>query len=366
MPAAGGSDRPSRDNGAMHELQFTLAGRPLGGEAAAFVVAEVAQAHDGSLGMAHAYIDAVADAGADAVKFQTHLAETESTLDEPFRVPPSGQDATRFDYWRRMEFSPDQWLGLAAHAAERGIVFLSSPFSVAAVELLDRVGVPAWKIGSGEVVSEELLDAVVATRKPVLLSSGMSTYAEIGAAVDRCRGGGSDVAVLQATSRYPVAFEEVGLNVLTELRSRFTCPVGLSDHSGTIWPSLAAVTLGAAIVEVHVVFDRRSYGPDVSSSLTIDELGLLVAGCEAISIMRRHPVDKDARAAELSTMRELFSKSVAAVVDLPEGAVLTRESLTTKKPGSGIPPADLNSLIGRRLRHAVRADRLLRWEDVDA
>src|SRR5439155_19051862 len=122
---------------------FEIAGRPVGGPRS-FVVAEVAQGHDGSVGLAHAHIDAAADAGADAVKFQTHIAEAESTREERFRVPFSQQDATRFDYWRRMEFSEDEWRGLAAHAEERDLVFFSSPFSLEAVELLERVGVPAW------------------------------------------------------------------------------------------------------------------------------------------------------------------------------------------------------------------------------
>lgn len=348
----------------MEDPHFALAGHVIGG-GSAFVVAEIAQAHDGSLGMAHAYIDAIADAGAHAVKFQTHFADAESTRDETFRVPLSAQDATRFDYWRRMEFTESQWARLAVHATDRGIIFLSSPFSTAAVHLLERLAVPAWKIGSGELASSDLLDAVIATRKPILLSSGMSTYDEIGVAIQRCRAGGCEVAVFQATTRYPVRFEEVGLNVLAELKSRFNCPVGLSDHSGSIWPSVAAVALGAAIVEVHVVFDRRSYGPDVSSSLTVDELALLVSGCHAISTMRRHPVDKDVRAEELQPMRELFSRSVAPADDLPAGAILSRDLLTTKKPGTGIPSSELDRLVGRRLRRDVRADRLLRWEDVD-
>lgn len=350
----------------MENRGFAVAGRAIADDAAPFVVAEVGQAHEGSLGMAHAYVDAVADAGADAVKFQTHLADAESTREEWFRIPMSGQDATRFDYWRRMEFAPDEWERLARHATNRGLIFLSSAFSTAAIELLEALGVPAWKVGSGEVASPELLDSLIATGKPILLSSGMSTYAELRGAVERCRGGGCDVAVLQATSRYPVRLEQVGLNVLEELRSRFDCVVGLSDHSGSIWPSVAAVALGAAIVEVHVVFDRRSYGPDVSSSLTLDELALLVAGCRSVWTMRRHPVDKDAEVAELAPMRDLFSRSVAPVEDLATGTVLTRQVLTTKKPGTGIPPSEIDRLIGRRLRRAVAADRLLSWDDIDA
>ena len=156
-----------------------IAGREIGPGQPALIVAEIAQAHDGSLGLAHAFMDAIADAGADAVKFQTHIASAESTIDEPFRVRFSQQDATRYDYWRRMEFEPEQWQRLANHARERGLVFLSSPFSVAAVELLRDIGMPAWKIGSGEFASADLWQAMAETGAPILYSTGMSKLSEI-------------------------------------------------------------------------------------------------------------------------------------------------------------------------------------------
>src|SRR5215207_9249425 len=173
-------------------------GRPL-------VIGEVAQAHDGSLGLAHAFIDAIADAGAGAVKFQTHIAEAESHPSEPWRVKFSPADDTRFDYWKRMEFSEEQWLGLATHARERDLAFLSSPFSIEAVALLRRIGVAGWKVASGEVSNAELLDAMASAGGPVLLSSGMSPWPELDAAVTRLRAAGaSRLAVLQCTSSYPV------------------------------------------------------------------------------------------------------------------------------------------------------------------
>ena len=149
------------------------------------IIAEVAQAHDGSLGTAHAYIDAAARAGADAVKFQTHIAAAESSPAEPWRVKFSLQDATRYDYWRRMEFTEEQWAGLRMHADETGLIFLSSPFSVEAAEMLLRVGMRAWKIASGEVNNVPLFECITATRLPVLLSTGMSRLAEIDRAVER-------------------------------------------------------------------------------------------------------------------------------------------------------------------------------------
>jgi len=143
------------------------------------VIAEIAQAHDGSLGTAHAFIDVAADAGADAIKFQTHIAAEESTPAESFRVEFSWQDATRYEYWKRMEFTETQWLELSGHASERDLVFMSTPFSVRAIDMLEQMGVPAWKVGSGDVGNHVFLQRMVATGKPVLLSSGRSSAARL-------------------------------------------------------------------------------------------------------------------------------------------------------------------------------------------
>lgn len=248
------------------------------------VIGEVGQAHDGSLGMAHAFIDAIADAGADAVKFQTHIAAAESRTDEPWRVKFSYADGTRYEYWQRMEFSAQAWAGLRQHALDRGLAFLSSLFSLEAVQLLRRVGVAAWKIASGEVAHPQLLDAVAHTGVPVLLSSGMSGWAELDGAVALLRAAGAGpLAVLQCTSAYPVTPEQVGLNVLDQIRQRYGCAAGLSDHSGTVFPALAAVTLGARVVEVHVTLSREMFGPDVAASVTTCEFRQLVAGVRYLS-----------------------------------------------------------------------------------
>ena len=241
--------------------RISIEGRNVGQGNPALIIAEVAQSHDGSLGLAHAFVDAAAEAGADAIKFQTHFAAEESTLDEPFRIRFSQQDQTRFDYWRRMEFSPDQWHGLASHARERGLIFLSTPFSMAAIELLRKIGVPAWKIGSGEFASSDLWKAMAATGTPILFSTGMASRAEIDGAVTIFRSSAVPHALLQCTSTYPCPLEEVGLNVIDELRARYACPVGLSDHSGSVFPGLAALARGADIVEIHVTFDRGMFGP---------------------------------------------------------------------------------------------------------
>jgi N,N'-diacetyllegionaminate synthase len=330
-----------------------------------FIIAEVAQAHDGSLGMAHATVDAIAHTGADAVKFQTHIAAAESTPSEPWRVRFSPQDACRYDYWKRMEFTEAQWRGLKEHAEARGLRFLSSPFSVEAVELLTRVGVAAWKVASGEVANLELLERMAATGLPVLLSTGMSPLSEIDAAVARLREHRMRVTVMQCTSAYPCPPERIGLNLLATFRERYRCGVGLSDHSGTIYPGLAAATLGIEALEVHVTLSRELFGPDVPASVTTSELRQLVEGVRFIERMRAHPVDKDAVAGELDGIRRLFTKSIVARMDLPAGTVLRGEHLAVKKPGTGIRADRLKEVLNRRLKRALPADALLGEDDLE-
>jgi N,N'-diacetyllegionaminate synthase len=329
------------------------------------IVAEVAQAHDGSLGLAHAFIDAVARTGADAIKFQTHIAAAESTPDEPWRVKFSPQDATRFDYWKRMEFTAEQWHSLKKHADERGLLFLSSPFSVEAVDLLARVGVAAWKVASGEVSAPQMMESIAATRLPVILSTGMSLVSEVDDVVERVKSHKLSLAILQCTSAYPCPPEKVGLNLIPFYRERYNTFVGLSDHSGTIYPGLAAATLGIDVLEVHVTFSREMFGPDVVSSITMDEMRQLVEGIRFIEQMKAHPLDKDAMVEELAPLRRMFMKSIVARTDLAAGTVLSAEHLTVKKPGSGIPASRLPDLIGSRLRRDLKADELLRENDVE-
>jgi N,N'-diacetyllegionaminate synthase len=287
---------------------FDIAGRHVGDGSPCLIVAEVGQAHEGSLGQAHAYIDAIAQAGADAVKFQCHIAEAESTPDEQWRVPPDWpQDESRYAYWKRMEFTQEQWWSLAAHAEQVGLIFLCSPFSVEAVRLLDPM-VPAWKVSSGEIGNYRIRHAIEATPtfKPTIVSTGMSSTEEVDYLLDGWCTTSRRVAVLQCTSTYPCPPERVGLNIMQRFREQFTgCAVGLSDHSGTIWPGLAAVALGCDVLEVHVCFSKQEFGFDVESSITIDELARLVEGIRFIE-RAKTPVDKDAMARELVPMRKLF------------------------------------------------------------
>jgi len=335
------------------------------GSGRCLIIGEVALTHDGSLGLAHAFVDAIASAGADAVKFQTHIAAAESTPSEPFRVKFSRQDKTRYDYWKRMEFSEEGWRGLAEHARERGLLFLSSPFSVRAVEMLERIEMPLWKIASGETSNNLLLDRILDTGRPVLLSTGMSPVEEIDGAVARVRARKVDVGVFQCTTAYPCPPEKVGLNMLPFYRERYGCWVGLSDHSATIYPGLAGAATGMDMLEVHVTLSREMFGPDVVASITTAELRQLVDGVRFIERMRAHPIDKNASAQETAPLRKLFTRSLVASSDLPAGTVISREHVAIKKPGTGLAPDRLEEVISRRLARPVAADQVLAAEDIE-
>jgi N-acetylneuraminate synthase len=199
---------------------------------------------------------------------------------------------------------------------------------------------------------------------PVLISTGMSTYSEIQAAVEHCRAWGTDPVLLQCTSMYPTPPARLGLNVLGELSTRFGCPVGLSDHSGTIYPGLAAVALGAVVLEVHMTFSRRMFGPDSPVSLEPAELRTLVEGVRFLEQARNAPVDKDAVAGELADVRNLFGKSLVSARALEAGTVLTDDDLTARKPAFGIPASDRPAVVGRTLRASVPAGHVLAPDDL--
>ncbi|MDB6036893.1 MAG: N-acetylneuraminic acid synthase NeuB family protein [Verrucomicrobiales bacterium] len=343
---------------------FSIGDRKIGAGQPCFIIGEVAQAHDGSLNFAHSFIDSVANAGADAVKFQTHIAAAESSPDEQWRVRFSKQDDSRFDYWKRMEFTPEQWRGLKEHADSRGLGFLSSPFSLAAVELLSNIGIQVWKIASGEVRNSMLLDKIIATKLPVLLSSGMSSWKELEETVALLKQNEIPFLLMQCTSAYPCPPERIGLNLLNEMKDRFGCETGLSDHSGMIYPALAAATLGAKVVELHVTWDRTMFGPDAVASVTFAELKELVKAIRYTETMLTHPVNKEIEASNLEAMRKMFGQSLVAAKNLPAGVTLTAADLTSKKPQIGIPVAQYRNVLGSKTKRIITEGEFLQFTDI--
>lgn len=330
------------------------------------VVAEVGMGHDGSISIAHAMIDVAARAGADAVKFQTHIAAAESTPLELFRKPGSLPDATRHDYWLRTEFTTEEWSGLAAHTRSAGLEFLSSPFSVEAAHMLASIGMPAWKIASGEIGNEPLLDYVGSTGQPVILSTGLSTIDETESLVRRFQGKGCPSVVLHCTTEYPCRPESINLGIMDVYRRRLGCPIGFSDHSGQTYAGLAAVAAYAAdVVEVHVVLCSEMPGPDTRASLTPQQLSDMIEGVRFIEAALQGAQSKDVLTDEQRVLRAMFGRSVVAAHPLSEGSVLGLADLAAKKPAGGLPADKMGELVGRRLKRSLGQDEIVLMDDVE-
>jgi N,N'-diacetyllegionaminate synthase len=329
-----------------------------------YIIAEIGQAHDGSLGVLYSYIDALATTGVDAVKFQMHIAEAESSEHEPFRVQFSLEDKTRFDYWTRMGFSLDQWKGIKLYCESVGLDFLCSPFSNLAVDWLDEMEVEQYKIGSGEVNNFLILEKIAQTKKPVILSSGMSSYEELDQTVNFLKDRNVNFSILQCTTSYPTQAEQYGLNGIQELKERYQVPVGFSDHSAKIETCIAATALGASILEFHVVFDRKMFGPDAIASLTIAEAKDLVVAVRNIATALSNPIDKKSNAA-FSSLKQIFEKSLAINKDLPMNHILTFDDLEAKKPkGFGIEASRFQQIIGKTLNKDMQQWDFLNEEDL--
>lgn len=328
-----------------------------------YVIAEIGQAHDGSLGILHSYIDAISESGVNAIKFQTHIAEAESSKYEPFRVNFSYQDLTRIDYWKRMEFTKEQWIGIRDHCKKVGLDFISSPFSCAAVDLLESINVEKYKIGSGEVNNFLMLEKIAKTGKDIILSSGMSNLSEIDDTISFLKEYNNKLYLMQCTTKYPTSPEDLGLNIINEFKERYKLPIGLSDHSGDIFASLAAVTLGAEIIEVHTVFDKRMFGPDTSSSLTIEQLKKLVEGIEFIKRGLNTKIDKSDNS-EFSKLKSIFEKSLAVNKNISKNKMININDLEAKKPfGYGIPANEYKNILGKKINKNKKKYEFLSYED---
>ena len=328
------------------------------------IITEIGQAHNGDLQKAHDYIDAVSSTGVDVIKFQTHIAEAESSIFEPFRVKFTDEYATRFDYWKAMEFTLQEWKGLKAHCDDVNLEFMSSPFSNAAVDLLEEVGVKRYKVGSGEVTNFLLLEKLAQTNKPIILSSGMSSFEELDSAVDFLKSKNVELSILQCTTSYPTQPEQYGLNVIGQLKERYNLTIGFSDHSSKIETSIAAVALGAEIIEFHAVFNKEEFGPDTTSSLTIDEIKSAVTAIRSIEKAKQNPINKE-DTSEFKELKQIFEKSLAVNKDLRAGSILRFEDLEAKKPANkGIAASKFRMLIGKELSRDLKQWDFINTEDI--
>jgi len=323
------------------------------------IIAEFGSVHDGSFGNACKLIEAAAAAGANVVKFQTHIPEAESLESAP--SPKYFNSESRFDYFKRTGFTETQWKELKDKSLSCGVKFLSSPFSIEAVDLLERVGVDLYKIPSGEVTNTPLLERISLTGKPVLLSSGMSDFSELDAAVSILERK-NHLVVMQCTSEYPCPPKKVGLNVIKELADRYGHATGFSDHTLGCAASFAAAALGAIVVEKHFTFSKLMYGSDAAHSMEPEEFAVFTKGLRDIWQMLDSPVDKN-DIESFAEMKKIFQKSIVTAKSLSKNHLLSIEDLAFKKPGDGIPASDWPSVIGRKLSRQVGLNHKLTRED---
>ena len=335
-----------------------IGAREIGAGRPCFVIAEVGINHNGDVKLAAELVDAAASAGADAIKFQTHLPEHEM-LKGGATAAYVGESL--FDLLTRTALSPAGHLEMRELAKKKGIIFLSTPFSREAADYLDSIGVPAFKTGSGELTNIPLQRHIARKGKPMIVSTGMSTPEEIDATVQALRSEKANFALMHCTSTYPTPFEHVQLGCIGALQAKYGVPVGFSDHTLGTAISLAAVASGANLFEKHFTASRSLPGPDQQGSMEPKELEALVKDIRAIekslgTTKKIQPGEQD--------VRDMALHSVVSIRDIAAGSTIGKDDVWVKRPGTGIPARQLQDVVGKVAKHAIAKDRLISWNDL--
>jgi N-acetylneuraminate synthase len=341
-----------------------IAGRSIGAGAPCLIIAEAGVNHNGDLNIARQLISVAAEAGADAVKFQTFTAESLVTKDAPkaeYQLRTTNRSESQYEMLERLELSEPAHQSLMKEASEKGIMFLSTPFDEAGADLLNKLGIPAFKIASGEITNLPFLEHVAQKNRPVIVSTGMSNLAEVAAAVDCIKKTGNEqLILLHCVSAYPAAPADVNLRAMQTLRKEFGVPVGFSDHTLGFEITIAAVALGACVIEKHITLDRTLPGPDHAASLEPEDLKAMVRAIRTVEAAlgqeSKQPTPSEANTSAVAR------KSLTAARDLSAGTILTKELIAIQRPGTGLSPAMRDDLVGRALRQSVRAGELLTLE----
>lgn len=340
-------------------MTISIDGRRVGEGEPVVIIAEAGINHNGDIKKAKQLIDAASDCGADIIKFQTHLPEYEMLQED---VTASYIGESFFNLLKRCELSEDNHITLKEYSVKKRITFLSTPFSREAVDLLERIGVPAYKTGSGELTNIPLLSYIASKGRPMIVSTGMSELDEISETLDAITKINKQIVLMQCTSTYPTRYEDVNLKAIEVLHNRFGLPIGLSDHSEGIYTALGAVALGACVIEKHFTISSDWDGPDQKASIEPDELSELVKGVRTVhkACGNEKKVINDEE-----PVRKMARESIVYIEDLTEGATLTDNTVWVKRPGTGIPAKRLGEVLGRRIKHSVKADTMVKWSDLE-
>ena len=343
-----------------------LGNKKIGNGESCFIIAEAGVNHNGDINLAKKLIDAAVVGGADAVKFQTFKAKNLVTRDAKkaeYQKKNDSATTTQFQMLKNLEFSEADFKKLFAHAKKKGIIFLSTAFDGESVDLLIRLDVPAFKIPSGDITNFPYLKKIALQKKPVILSTGMSTIDEIEEAVVYLKKHGcSEIILLHCTTSYPAPVESVNLCALNTIRDVFSLPVGYSDHTEGIAIPIAAVALGACVVEKHLTLNRTLPGPDHKASIEPDEFKKMVRAIRDVEsalgdgIKKMQPCEK--------VNRDVVRKSIVAAKDISQGSKISEKMLAIKRPGTGIEPKYVEKLIGKKARSGIKKDTVITWEMV--
>ena len=332
-----------------------------------FIIAEAGVNHNGDIGIARKLVDVAAEAGADAVKFQTFNSDQIVAPAAPkadYQVDTTGADESQSEMLRKLELPPESFGELQDHSSERGIVFISTPFDHDSVDLLDGLGVPAFKVGSGELVNLPLLRHIATKGKPIILSTGMSYLGEVETAVEAIHEAGNErIVILHCVSAYPTEPRDANLKAMETISRAFQAPVGFSDHTQGLEVALAAVALGARVLEKHFTLDRGMPGPDHRASLEPDQLKELVRGVREVERALGDGVKRPTEAE--SNVRGVARRSIYFRNPVDAGAVLREDDLICLRPAGGIPPDQFDLVVGRTLRRSSPAGAAVAWSDLD-
>lgn len=326
----------------------------------ALIIAEAGVNHNGSLDMAKKLVDTAKECGADIVKFQTAKLDSlvsKSAHMADYQKKNIGVEESQKDMLSKLLLSFEDFVELADYCKEVGIKFLSTPFDIESIQFLDDMQ-DIWKVPSGEITNYPYLIEIGKTKKNVILSTGMAEMDEIQAAIDVLKEHGTeDITILHCTTEYPAPIKDVNLNVMQTMRNAFGCPVGYSDHTQGIEVDLAAVALGATVIEKHFTLDRNLPGPDHKASLEPDELKAMVDGIRKIEVALG---DAEKKPSEMELKNRLVArKSIVAKTPIKAGDVLTVDNITTKRPGSGINPMRWNEVLGTQAVRDFEEDELI-------
>jgi len=341
----------------------SLGNHKFAGKQAAFIIAEAGVNHNGSLKIAKRLIDAAKDSGADAVKFQTFKAEELATEYAPKAdyQKHNGSGNTQYEMLKQLELSEEQFRKLYNYCKKSNILFLSTPFDTKSADFLFRLGMSIFKISSGDLTNLPLLIHIAGYGRPIILSTGMSTIKEIRDAVKVIFSAGNRrLTLLHCTSNYPTKYEDVNLRAMDSMKKFFHVPIGYSDHTQGSEIALAAVVLGAAVIEKHFTLDNNLTGPDHKTSLEPKEFREMVGSIRIVESALGDGVKKPAKSE--SDIRLVARKSIVADRDISRGTKITRDMLAIKRPGTGIAPKWLSRLVGKHVKRTIKRDRVFNWD----